>query len=138
MFQAVRPQIRGIALSVFAAHAAFALPSTPWQQAEMFAVCSGRLSALAAHEQAMRAPGHAETEQVRITFDMLLEATMPAAIEHGVPEKQARVWRSNGWVEVAALLADASYSLDATRAERAVVNLRRRISDCRAMVLPHS
>ncbi|KAJ55734.1 hypothetical protein ACMU_13690 [Actibacterium mucosum KCTC 23349] len=124
-----------MALSVLAAHAAFALPSTPWQQAEMFAVCSGRLSALSVHEQANRKAGHAETEAHRQTFEALLEATMPAAIEHGVPENQAGVWRSNGWVEIAGLLADANYSMDAKRADRAEAELKQRIATCRDMVL---
>ena len=127
--------MRGMVMSVFAATAAFALPATPWKQAEVFAICSGRLSALAAKQNANRQPEHKATHAQMQNFDLLLEATLPVAIEHGVPPRQIGVWKSRGWVEIASLLADASYALDEGVVRRAEFALHQRIEFCRQLIL---
>lgn len=138
MIKAAFPLFRGVALSVFAATAAFALPSTSWQQAEVFAVCSGRLSALAAQQNADGVPNHMETLAHMSNFDMLLEAVLPAAMQDGVPEQQVKIWRAQGWTEIARLLSDARYGYDMMMIDAANAGLRERITYCRSLILAGS
>jgi len=123
------------ALVCLSASAAFALPSTPWKQAEAFATCAGRFGALAARQNAIRDPEFENTLQARDDFRMLLEAVLPAAQQHGVSEKDSILWQSSGWADIAYLLADEQYSFDAARAERARSAARQRIDACQRMLL---
>jgi len=137
---AVIPQVlRGAALSalclVIATVGAAALPVRSYERAEVFATCSGRLAAFAARQRGLNQDA-GETARLARAFDMLVEATMPDAVEDGVPPGHDRIWRGRGWGEVAALLADADYSFDAVRAQRARVEIQARIADCRAVLLP--
>lgn len=127
--------LRGVALSVLTATAATALPGTAFEQAEVFATCSGRLSALATNQKALNNPASPKTQQVRDDFDLMLDATLPIAIEQGVPPSQPTQWRSSGWSEIAALLADAQYSSDVARAQRAEAAIEQRIEACHALLL---
>lgn len=127
--------LRGAACVILTASATLALPGTPWKRAEVFATCSGRLAALAVRQQAARDPGWTETLEQRDMFDMLLEATLPAALENGVPGDEHLRWRSAGWSETAVLLADMEYSFDSRRAARAEAALDHRIADCRSLLL---
>lgn len=101
----------------------------------MFATCSGRLSALATRQRA-----HAQNEALATTeqsalFETLLEAVLPDALHDGVPVSQPAQWRSQGWTEVAALLAEMDYSFDARMAARAQQAVQQRINSCRAVLL---
>lgn len=127
--------LRGAACLMLMASATLALPGTPWKRAEVFATCSGRLAALAAHQQAMDQPEWMRMAETRETFDLMLDATLPEALAYGVPDGESTRWRAGGWSEVAVLLADAIYSSDTTRAERAQTALRARIGDCTALIL---
>lgn len=127
--------LRGAACVILTASATLALPGTPWKRAEVFATCSGRLAALAVRQQAMDDPAWAETLEQRDMFDMMLDATLPAALENGVPGNEPLRWRSAGWSETAVLLADMEYSFDSARAARAEAALGHRIADCRALLL---
>jgi len=135
MTELLKTALRGAACLTFMASATLALPGTPWKRAELFATCSGRLAAMAAHQQAMDQPAWAATLDRRDSFDMLLEATLPDAIAHGVPQGEAKRWRATGWSEIAVLLADSSYSFDEGRAQRARAALQARIGDCQAVLL---
>lgn len=136
MTGSAKPTLLCAALLWLAATAVTAFPTTPWKRAELFAICTGRLSALEASQKAERSPEAETTQRLRSDFEVMLEATMPEAEKHGVPPVQARLWQVNGWTEVAALLADAHYSFDVGRADRAARALDARITDCRALVLP--
>lgn len=135
MTEQYKTVLRGAACLLLTATTALALPGTPWKRAEVFATCSGRMAALATRQQALQDPGYPATQTSRETFDLLLDATLPSAIAHGVPEGQALRWHSVGWSEVAVLLADADYSFDSLRAEKARQALDLRIQDCNALIL---
>lgn len=135
MMTAVRPLVRGVALSLLTATAAMALPGTAFERAEIFAKCSGRLEALATNQRALKNPQQSLTQQVLDDFDMMLDATLPAAIAQGVPPTQAVRWRSSGWSEIAALLSDVAYSFDHARAQRAEVAIDQRINACQNLLL---
>jgi len=133
MFQTA---IRSAALVCLTTGAAQALPSTPWKQAEAFAICAGRLGALAARQHAIKDPALTTTLQKRDDFRLLLEAVLPSAQKHGVSKGDSIRWQSSGWSDIAYLLADEQYSFDASRAERARLMALRRIADCQALLLP--
>ncbi|ALG89846.1 MULTISPECIES: hypothetical protein [Actibacterium] len=130
--------LRGVALLILTAPAALALPGSPSQRAEFFATCAGRLAALETRQRATQSPDVGKTEALRADFDLLLEATLPDAVDYGMPPAQATQWRSLGWGEIATLLADADYSFDAGRAARARQMIDRRILDCNALILPNA
>ncbi|MGC9370741.1 MAG: hypothetical protein ACP5DX_14475 [Paracoccaceae bacterium] len=135
MTELFKTALRGAACLTLMASATLALPGTPWKRAELFATCSGRLAAMAAHQQAMDQPGWTATLDRRDSFDLMLEATLPEAIAHGVPRDEAKRWRAHGWTEIAVLLADSSYSFDEGRARRARAALQARIGDCQSVLL---
>lgn len=124
-----------LALAVPAAFAAPQTPGTPWKRAEVFAVCSGRLAAMATRQHADRDPAWSETRAQREMFDLLLEATLPVAMEHGVPRDEPVRWRSAGWGEMAVLLSDMIHAGDAGRTARAETALKQRIADCTGLLL---
>ncbi|SIO22711.1 hypothetical protein SAMN05444722_0909 [Rhodovulum sp. ES.010] len=124
-----------VALLAPAARAAPDTPGTPWKRAEVFATCSGRLAAVATRQQADGNPAWSETRAHREMFDLMLEATLPSAMEFGVPRDEPVRWRSAGWVEMAGLLADMVYSGDAGRTARAQDALTARMADCTGLLL---
>ncbi|TDK43200.1 hypothetical protein [Antarcticimicrobium luteum] len=140
MTAATSPLRRGAALSglcllLWVANAA-ALPARAFERAEIFATCSGRLAALATRQRALNEAGADGNAQLARAFESLVEATMPDAVDDGVPPGHDRVWRGRGWGEVAGLLADVDYSFDASRAERALIAVEARIAACRGVLLP--
>lgn len=126
----------GAALSCGAAAAAPALPAFSHQRAQLFATCSGRLAALATHQQSTRQADAPESRRLQAEFDMLLEAVMPDAMDEGVPDGQAARWRSQGWSEIAGHLANEYYSFDASVSEYARNAAADRIAECRDLLLP--
>lgn len=127
--------VRGVAAVLLTASTASAFPATSWERAELFATCFGRLSALAAHQSANHLTGHVETQNLRDTFEVLLEAAMPQAQADGVPASHARRWRAQGWADLAVLLADTQYAFDQSRADRAQARMEADVATCRGMVL---
>ncbi|KIC41802.1 hypothetical protein RA28_20715 [Ruegeria sp. ANG-S4] len=112
-----------------------ALPQGSKDRAELFATCSGRMEALAARHR-----GRKEDDAILVTdmqqeFDLMLQAVLPWALSDGVDEIQPARWRVQGWVQVAYLLADIDYSLDAQITEGAKRQLHHRIAECRAVLL---
>lgn len=134
------PLLRGAALSglclLLAAVNAAALPARSFERAEIFATCSGRLAALATRQRALNEAGADDNARLARAFETLVEATMPDAVDDGVPPGHDLIWRGRGWGEVAGLLADVDYSFDAGRAERALVAVEARIEACRDVLLP--
>ncbi|MDA5556409.1 hypothetical protein [Shimia sp. MMG029] len=115
--------------------AASSLPIWPHQQAQAFATCSGRISALTTHQRAVRNPDAEGNAALVETFDLMLEAVLPDALPNEEDAKVSVQWRAQGWSEVAGLLAHSFYSFDHGVAERAQAALLARIEDCRNMVL---
>ncbi|MAC77511.1 MAG: hypothetical protein CML66_05550 [Rhodobacteraceae bacterium] len=126
----------GAALCGGAAAGAPALPAFSHQRAHLFAICSGRLAALATHQSSTQQAAAPESRRLQAEFDMLLDAVMPDAMDQGVPDGQADRWRSQGWSEIAGHLANAYYSFDATVAEYARNATADRIAECRDLLLP--
>ncbi len=126
---------RGVALLTIMTTAAPAMPTSPSQRAQVFAVCAGRMDALATHKTAMR---DAEAGRLRAQaddFDLLLDASLPDALNYGVPPELPRQWRAQGWIEIAGHLADSAYSFDPGLAERSEQWMDRKVADCQDMLL---
>lgn len=133
MKRAALPTICGAVL-LCATSAAVALPVWPHEQAQAFATCSGRISALTTHQRATRSPLAEDNAELAETFDLMLEAILPDAVPEDGPQL-SRQWHARGWSQIAGLLADAAYSFDTRRAERATEMIEHHIKDCRDMVL---
>ncbi len=86
-------------------------------------------------QQTLSEAGAQDSARLRDEFQTLLDAVLPMALSEGVPETQPRHWRSQGWVEIAALLADVDHSFDPRRAKLAREAMWQRISSCRAVLL---
>lgn len=125
----------GLALVATTLLAAPGTLGTPWQRAQVFATCSGRLAAVGTRQHADRNPAWSETLEQREMFERMLEATLPAAIEHGVPDNEPVRWRSAGWVEMAVLLLDMFRNEDPGRAAQARHALEGRVADCTGLLL---
>lgn len=113
-----------------------ALPAFSHKRAELFAVCSGRLAALATHQRSIRSEDAPLSQRLQEDFDLMLDAVMPDAVDQGVPTGQAQRWRSQGWSEIAGFLADVHYSFDAELSNRARAAADARIGECRDLLLP--
>lgn len=113
----------------------FAFPSYAYERAEVFAVCSGRLSALHVRQKADRNPAAWDTRKLKSEFDALFDAVIDSAYAEGVPGTEPTRWRARGWTEVASLLNHAQYSADQELSEAARRALARRVQDCRDLVL---
>jgi len=112
-----------------------ALPAGSSDRAELFAICSGRLEALAVRQRARMEDEADAVSDLQQEFDVLLEAVLPWALSEGIDERQPNRWCVRGWVEVAHLLADMDYSFDARKAAAAKQLLAHRISECRKVLL---
>lgn len=71
----------------------------------------------------------------REMFDSLLDATLPDAIDYGMPESAATQARVQAWQVHAHLRNRADYSLDDRRSTRAAERLARDLESCKALVL---
>ncbi|WP_170325722.1 hypothetical protein [Ruegeria arenilitoris] len=112
-----------------------ALPTATSDRAELFAICSGRLEALATRQRAQMDEQAVSVADLQHEFELLLDAILPRALSEGVEAHQPGRWRVRGWVEVAYLLADMDYSFDERTAAGAERQLARRISECREVLL---
>ena len=135
MTRVFRISLCGAAVSVLMAASAPPFPISAHARAEVFATCAGRLAALATNQASLGNPDHERTSQARDLFDIMLEATIPAALDDGVPDNVPGLWRSAGWAEIASLLNDMHYSLDNGRSNRAKTAIEARITDCERLVL---
>ena len=112
-----------------------ALPNSARGRAELFAVCEGRLWAMATRQRAVHAQGADQTEAQRNTFGTLLEATLPHAIDVGLDAKQAKRWQASGWSEVAHLLSNAVYRRDERLARHSERKLTATLRSCAEALL---
>ena len=115
---------------------AVALPHSPSERAKLFATCSGHLGALAVLQRDIDPDEARKTEEMRITFDTLLDAVLPDAADYGMPRVVAWNWRFNAWIDQSELLNDVSYSLDKGHVARAQSVVDHRYAICRGVILP--
>jgi hypothetical protein len=109
---------------------------TPAEQAQAFATCAGRLSALAARQNAMHDPEFQDTHRLKEDFEMLLEATLPYSQDVGVDQSTAKLWQSYGWSEMAQLFRMRDKFENVTFSARAEADLNRHIHTCQRLILP--
>jgi len=134
MIRAAQKTLRGALLLAASSTAAFALPSTPSEQAEAFAICAGRYEAIATHQKAFQLPNADQSAEIHDNFQLLLDATLPAALETGIPEQLPVQWHSGGWGEISTLLAAKVYSFDPQQAIRAQQRVEQHLQDCRGLI----
>ncbi len=125
----------GLFCALVLSTSASALPATSSARAELFAICSGRLEALATRQRALESKDLDSTIAMQEQFDLLLETVLPSALMEGVDTQEPKRWRVRGWVEIAYLLADVDYSFDARITQVANRQLGHRIAECRKVVL---
>ena len=115
---------------------ALASTLTPAEQAQAFATCAGRYSALATRQNGLHDPGAPQSRRLTHDFEMMLEATLPYATDAGVNPQEARLWRASGWSEMAFLFRLRDRQDNVTRSARAEADLARRIHTCQRLILP--
>lgn len=128
MFRPLRDSLFVLLVALCAGAPAATLPARIGDAAEAFATCAGRMGAMATRARAFGRIEAAEFDRMRRAFNELLEAL---AVEDGA----ARYWRNAGWAEMAQLLSEVDFGIDARRAARSGDTLARRIHTCRRMVL---
>ncbi|QFT60344.1 hypothetical protein FIU94_16060 [Sulfitobacter sp. THAF37] len=114
---------------LFFGGAAVALPVSPSERATLFAICAGRLSAVETYWG--RQPAGARDSA---TFDTLMEAALPAAIEDGMPLSVAQNAKFHAWRSHAFLRNDAEFSPDQGRRARAHDRLARELRECSDLI----
>lgn len=128
-FCAIRRKVCALGL-LAAASGASALPSSPSQQAEAFAICAGRYAA-----QASQSTKFTHPRADRAIFEDLLNAVLPAAEAYGMPKSHAANAKFQAWRDHAYLHNDANFAVDPGRQARAADRLARDISECDDLVL---
>jgi hypothetical protein len=123
----IRPLI--CAAAICAASGVHALPFSPSERAETFAICAGRYAAQETYWAAQQ-----PASEERKLFEALLEAVMPAAIEYGMPESHAANAMFHAWKTHAYLRNDANFAVDARRKSGAAARLARDMADCRELI----
>lgn len=108
---------------------------SPVEQAQAFATCAGRFSAMATRQSATHNPESQATRQIQNSFESLLEATLPYAQEGGIDPRRARSWQASGWSEMAHLMRMEQRSRETGRADRATRDMHRRLTTCRQLIL---
>ncbi|MEO1140152.1 MAG: hypothetical protein AAFW87_11920 [Pseudomonadota bacterium] len=108
---------------------------TPVEQAQAFATCAGRFSAVATRQNAEHDPGFEVSRRMEHSFEALLEATLPFAADAGVDPTEARHWRVAGWKEMAHRMRMQQSAADLSHADRAARDMNRRLTTCRRMIL---
>ncbi len=137
MVNCFRKSFGGAVFLALAAASAQALPARAFERAELFANCSGRLSALATHQSGYGEGTFQQTRDMAEMFDMMLEAVLPHALDEGMPQNQITLWRSQGWGEMAGLLTQAHFSFDTISADAAMAALDERVLACTSVMLPN-
>ena len=132
MFGLTRSALTGLLCVVTGTSAAIALPSDPMDRAEAFAICSGRLEAVAVHGRSHARVTGDEIDRLAREFALLFDATAPLDVTRAT----RMAWRSAGWSDAAYLLNELVYSFDDSRSERASRLLRQKILNCTDMLLP--
>lgn len=98
--------------------------------ADVFATCTGRLSAQMEHQWMFDGPGSERTEAQRAAMISLLEATMPPDAGRDILAR-----RIDAKMAQAALLTRATFNADTDDARRAGHLAQVRIAECTSLLL---
>lgn len=118
------------AVLISAALSASAQYLSPSQRALAFATCAGRFLAV---ESRWGEP--MPEDSASALFDSLVDATLPDAIDYGMPERAAIDARVQAWRSHAYLRQDMRHAVDSRRIDRAAAQLKRDLESCKALVL---
>jgi len=130
----LRTLVGGLCVAAGMAQAT-SLPISPTQRAEVFATCTGRLSALTEHQWMTDGPASEHTAEMRDRFADLLDAVAAEAIEAGLPPGYLMDWRLRAKLVQRDLLSDALFSEDSGRRDRAAKVAETNVATCRALIL---
>lgn len=111
------------------------VPTLPVDQARVFATCAGRFSALVSHNYLFDGAAAEAAEARRDGFADLLDATLPDALDAGLPETQAMAWRVEAKAAQAYLLSRAAFHEDARAAEAAEKAAKQALTSCEMLLL---
>ncbi len=114
---------------------ATALPVSPSERAMAFAQCTGRYSAEAAHARLFDGAISEQAELRRATFEALLSAVLPDAVDYGMPEELPMSWRVTAKANHARLLSTSVFNMAPERADRARDAATQYIAACDALLL---
>ena len=124
----------GVTLWYAPAAVPFSLPHTSWEHPQLFAVCAGRLSAIAVHEHRRDPDAFSRTiAQVGMLND-LVDATLPMAEAHGLDRTEVNTWRFEARTEISVTLEQAYHSFDTRIAELAQRDLVTKVRFCRDLL----
>ena len=118
-----------------AAEAGLALPQSPSERAQFFAICAGRFSALAEHQRLFDGAASEAADAQRREFDTLLEAVLPDARDWGMPGNMVLSWRLTAKMAQAELLHRSVFQRDDMIAEHSRRAADRLFAECRNRVL---
>ena len=118
--------------AICAPRAGQAWPGTPRDQVQVFATCTGRLSALMEHQWLIDAAASDDTARRRAAMIDLLDAAMEM---DGTPGHVVLSWRIDAKMAQAQLLQQALFGTDPRLAARAQVMAARYMHDCSTLLL---
>lgn len=111
--------ILGLATMAPSESSAGSWPQSPAERVQVFATCTGRLSALVDHERTVRGTAVEFFEKQRGAFQSLLNAVVPDALEYGLPKSQVMNWLLHAKLAQSQLLMRADFYGDAMIQEKA-------------------
>ncbi|MEL7212425.1 MAG: hypothetical protein AAGK92_07175 [Pseudomonadota bacterium] len=88
-------------------------PTSPSERVQVFATCAGRLSAFVDHQRTVGGQVSEQVEAQRGSFEALLSATIPDALDYGLPQAQAMDWQVHAKLAQSRLLMRADFYGDA-------------------------
>ncbi|MEL6509801.1 MAG: hypothetical protein AAGK28_15605 [Pseudomonadota bacterium] len=88
-------------------------PTSPSERVQVFATCAGRLSAFVDHQRTIGGLVPEQLETQRGNFEALLSATIPDAVDYGLPQAQAMDWQIHAKLAQSRLLMRADFYGDA-------------------------
>lgn len=110
-------------------------PNSPSERAQVFAVCAGRLAALADHQLYFDSAAAERARTQQQVFDALLKAVMPDALKYGMPGAQALNWRMHAKLAQSSLLMRANFNTDVIVKAKAQEAAAAFLSECEQFVL---
>jgi len=116
------------------AAAAQGLPWSPSERVQVFATCAGRYAALAEHQRFFDGAASERAMQMQEIFEDLIEATMPEAVDWGMPGRQALDWHIAAKMATASLLNSANFGTNERRREIDGAAADTYLQECRGLV----
>ncbi|WP_147124478.1 hypothetical protein [Shimia ponticola] len=111
------------------------VPWSPSERVQLFATCAGRYSALAEHQRFFDGSASERAEAMQEIFEELIDATLPAAMDWGMPGRQALDWRITAKMATASLLNSANFGTNTRRREIDGAAAEAYLDECQRLVL---